>query len=163
VALGRQAQNARNLYPAIAFNAQIAAELGRLEEADRLLDELLLTRGPEPYHGYVVPLSLAALVRGRVEDVLARLERLGPSPWRDAAAAMLHGDNVEAAERFAMIGVLPEEAQARLLAAEAFAAAGRQDDAEAQLARCIPFFESVGATAYVRHGKKLCVLRATTR
>ena len=163
VTLGRRAQDSRNLYPAIAFNAQIAAELGRLEEADRLLDELLLTHGPEPYHGYVVPLSLAALVRGRVEDVLARLERLGPSPWRDAAAAMLHGDNVEAAERFARIGVLPEEAQARLLAAEAFAAAGRQDDAEAQLACCIPFFESVGATAYVRHGKELRVRRATTR
>jgi hypothetical protein len=155
VTLGRRAQDSRNLFPAIAFNAQIAAELGRFEEADRLLDELLLSHGPEPYPGYVVPLSLAAHVRGRVEDVLPRLERLGPSPWRDAAAALLHGDNVEAAERFAKIGVLPEEAQARLLAAEAFAAAGRQDDAEAQLARCVPFFESVGATAYVRRGKKL--------
>src|SRR5439155_17505693 len=103
---------------------------------------------------YVVPMSLAALVRGRIEDVLARLERIGPSPWRDAAAAMLHGDNVGAAERFARIGVLPEEAQARLLAAEAFAATGRQDDAEAQLARCVPFFESVGATAYLRRGEK---------
>jgi hypothetical protein len=155
VTLGRRAQDSRNLFPAIAFNAQIAAELGRFEEADRLLDELLLSHGPEPYPGYVVPLSLAALVRGRSEDVLARFERLGPSPWRDAAVAMLHGDNVGAAERFASIGVLPEEAQARLLAAEAFAAAGRQDDAEAQLARCVPFFESVGATAYLRRGKKL--------
>jgi hypothetical protein len=68
---------------------------------------------------------------------------------------MLHGDHVEAADLFARIGVLPEEAQARLLGAEAFAAAGRQDDAEAQLARCVPFFESVGATAYVCRVKKL--------
>ena len=155
VTLGRRAQDSRNLFPAIAFKAQIAAELGRFEEADQLLDELLLSHGPEPYPGYVVPLSLAALVRGRVEDALARLERPGPSPWRDAAAAMLHGDNVEAAEVFARIGVLPEEAQARLLAAEAFAAAGRQDDAEAQLARCVPFFESVGAAAYVCRAEKL--------
>jgi DNA-binding SARP family transcriptional activator len=154
VTLGRRAQDSRNLYPAIAFNAQIAGELGRFEEADRLLDELL-THGPGSYPGYVVPLSLAALVCGRVEDVRARLERLGPSPWRDAAAAMLHGDHVEAADLFARIGVLPEEAQARLLGAEAFAAAGRQDDAEAQLARCVPFFESVGATAYVCRVKKL--------
>ena len=68
---------------------------------------------------------------------------------------MLHGEHVEAAELFAAIGVLPEEAQARLLAAEAFTAAGRRDDAEAQLDRCIPFFESVGATAYASRGKKL--------
>ena len=60
---------------------------------------------------------------------------------------MLRGDNVEAAELFARIGVLPEEAQARLLAAETFAEAGRQDDAEAQLVRCVPFFESMGARA----------------
>jgi len=154
VTLGRLAQDSRNLYPAIAFNAQIAGELGRFEEADRLLDELL-THGPGAYPGYVVALSLAALVRGRVDDVRARLERLGPSPWRDAAAAMVHGEHVEAAELFAAIGVLPEEAQARLLAAEAFTAAGRRDDAEAQLDRCIPFFESVGATAYASRGKKL--------
>jgi hypothetical protein len=163
VTLGRRAQDSRTLFPAIAFNAQIAAELGRFGEADRLLDELLLTHGPEPYHGYVVPLSLAALVRGRVGEVSARLARLGPSPWRDAAAAMLHGDNVKAAERFARIGVLPEEAQARLLAAEAFAADDRHDDADAQLARCTPFFESVGATAYVRRGEKLRMRSAATR
>jgi hypothetical protein len=90
-----------------------------------------------------------------VEDVLARLETLGPSPWRDAASAMLHGKHGEAAGLFARIGVLPEEAQARLLAAEAFAAAGRQEAMEAELERCVPFFESVGAAAYVRRGKKL--------
>ena len=155
VKLARRAQDSRNLYPAIAFNAQIAAEVGRPEEADRLLDELLLSRGPEPFPGYVVPLSLTALARGRAEDVLARLETLVPSPWRDAAAAMLHGEHRGAAELFARIGILPEEAQARLLAAEAFAAAGSHEAMEGQLERCVPFFESVGATAYVRRGEKL--------
>jgi hypothetical protein len=58
---------------------------------------------------------------------------------------------------------LPEEAQARLLAAEAFAADDRHDDADAQLARCTPFFESVGATAYVRRGEKLRMRSAATR
>jgi DNA-binding SARP family transcriptional activator/tetratricopeptide (TPR) repeat protein len=162
VILGRRAQDARNLYPAIAVNAHVAAELGRFDEADRLLDELLLPRvlrfplslsALSP--GYVVPLALAALVRGRTEDVLARLERLGPSPWRDAAAAVLHGDNVEAAELLGRIGVLPEEAHARLLAAEAFAVAGDQEAMQAQLERCLPLFDGVGATAYLRRGRGL--------
>jgi hypothetical protein len=85
--------------------------------------------------------------------VLVRLERLTPTPWRDAAAALLRGAHVEAAERFATIGVLPEEARARLLAAEALAAAGRVEDAELQWSRCMPFFERVGASAYVRRGE----------
>jgi DNA-binding SARP family transcriptional activator len=156
VTLGRRVEDTRNLYPAIAFNAQVAAELGRSEEAVRLLDELLHAQGPEPFPSYVVPLSLTALACGRVDDVLAHLEKLGPSPWRNAAAAMLHGEYVEAAELFARIGVLTEEAKARLLAAEAFAAAaGRSKPVETQLERCVPFFESVGASAYVRRGEKL--------
>src|SRR5207248_1728804 len=36
-----------------------------------------------------------------------------------------------------------------------FAAAGRQEDMEAQLERCLPFFEKVGATAYLRRGRGL--------
>jgi tetratricopeptide (TPR) repeat protein len=155
VTLGRRARDSRSLYPAIAFNAQIAAELGRFEEADRLLGETLGLEEREPYPSYIVPLAITSLVRGRTQDALARLERLGPSPWRDAAAAMLHGDNVEAADRFGRIGVLPEEAQARLLAAEAFAAAGHHEAMEAQLERCLPFFVSVGATAYLRRGRGL--------
>src|SRR5206468_2985565 len=76
VTLGRRAQDARSLYPAIAFNAHVAAELGRVDEADRLLDELLspaVLRFPSKVSflspGYVVPLALSALARGRTEDV----------------------------------------------------------------------------------------------
>jgi DNA-binding SARP family transcriptional activator len=152
VAVARRVQDPRNVYPAIAFNAQVAAELGRLDEADRLVEELLRADGPEPFPSYVVPLSLAARRCGRLGDVLTRLDRLASTPWRDAAAALLRGANVEAAERFATIGVLPEEGQARLIAAEAFAAAGRLEDARLQLSRCLPFFERVGASTYLRRG-----------
>jgi DNA-binding SARP family transcriptional activator len=142
VAVGRASQDPRILYPALGVNAQVAAELGWDGEADELLEELLLATGPEPFPAYVVSLSLGALARGRAEDALPRIERLGPSPWRDAALELLRGEHVEAAERFSRIGVLPEEAHARLLGAEA--------GAEAEPARCRPFFELVGATAYLR-------------
>jgi hypothetical protein len=153
--LGRRAQDPRCLFPAIAFNAQIAAEFGRLEEANQLVDELAFAEGPEPFPAYVVPLALAALACGRAHDVLARLERLGRSAWWEAAEAMLQGAHLEAAERFARIGVLPEEAHARLLAAETFATSGRSDDAEAQAARCLSFYAPLGATAYEDRARKL--------
>jgi DNA-binding SARP family transcriptional activator len=150
VSLARRAKDPKNLYPAIAVHAQVATDFGEVDEAERALDELLSSMGPEPYPVYVVPLALAAIASGRSIDALARLERVRASPWRDAAMAMLRGDHVEAAERFATIGVQPEEAHARLLASEALAADGRDADANAQLAAGKRFFESVGAAAYTR-------------
>jgi len=150
VTCARRVQDPRVVYPAIAFNAQVAAELGGHGEAKRLMDELLCEKGPEPFPSYVVPLALSAHRCGRADDVLVRLEELAPTPWRDAAAALLRGAHVEAAERFATIGVLPEEAHARLLAAEALTAVGRVEDAALQLSHCMPFFESIGASAYAR-------------
>jgi tetratricopeptide (TPR) repeat protein len=162
VTLGRRSKDAPILYPAIAVNVHVAAELERLDEADRLLDELLspaVLRFPSSLSflspGYVVPLAIAARARGRADDLLARLERLGPSPWRDAASAVLHGDSVAAADVLESVGVLPEEALARLAAAEAFAAGGDKTAAEAQLDRCLPFFDHAGATAYSQRGRRL--------
>jgi hypothetical protein len=159
VAEGRRAEDPRSLYPALAHGASVAAELGRLDEANGLVDELLLADGPEPYPGYVVPLASATVGRGRADAALARLERLVPSPWRDAAAALLRGEHIEAAERFAAIGVSPEEARARLFAAEALAAGGRQREADSQLTLCVPFFERVGAAECLRRSAELRVPR----
>src|SRR5262249_51536306 len=155
LSLARRALDARNLYPAIALNAGIAAQLRRRQEGDRLLDELLEADGPEPLPSYVLPLAFAALALGRADDALLRLERLVTTLWRDAAIAILRGKAVEAAELLSRIGVQPEEAQARLLAAETFSAAGGEPDAAAQLALCVPFFERVGATAYLDRAAKL--------
>jgi DNA-binding SARP family transcriptional activator len=98
VILGREAQDGRNLYLAIAVNAQIAAELGRSDEADRLLHELLIAEGPEPFPAYVGPLSLAAVARAREEDAFDRLDLIVPTPWRDAATATLRGEHLDAAK-----------------------------------------------------------------
>jgi hypothetical protein len=151
VRLGRCAGDTRNLFPALAVNAWIASGRGQGEEADRLVDELLCSDLPEPFPNYVVPLALAALELGRTDAVAARLAAIAPSPWRDAAEALLR-DHVDAADRFVTIGVLPEEATARLLAAEA---AANANEVRAQLALCVPFFERVGATAYLARAEEL--------
>jgi hypothetical protein len=161
VALARRAQDARSLYPALAHAAEVAAALEQDAESDALVDELLAAGGPEPYPAYVTPLACAALLRGRPRDALARLAALGPSPWLDAATAMLGGDHADAADRFAAIGVLPEEAYARLLAAESLAAAGQGAVAQLQVERCTAFFERVGATRYLDRCARLSVVAAS--
>ncbi len=69
------------------------------------------------------------------------------------------GDLAEAAELCARIGALPDEAYARLRAAEELIAAGRRPEAGAQLAQALVFHHSVAATAYVHRGEAL--LRAS--
>jgi hypothetical protein len=53
------------------------------------------------------------------------------------------------------MGALPEEASARLRAAEALVQEGRRAQADAELNRALAFWRSVGATAYVREGEGL--------
>ena len=76
------------------------------------------------------------------------------TPWRNAAAASyVSGDYSAAADVYAEIGALPEEAHARLRAAEAFVGEGRRAEADAELEEVVAFWRSVGATAYVRGGR----------
>jgi hypothetical protein len=77
------------------------------------------------------------------------------TPWRRAAASYVSGDYSAAADVYAEIGALPEEAHARLRAAEAFVGEGRRAEADAELKRSLAFWRSVGATAYVREGEAL--------
>ena len=57
------------------------------------------------------------------------------TPWRTAAASYVSGDYSAAADVYAEIGALPEEAYARLRAAEAFVGEGRSAEADAELKR----------------------------
>jgi hypothetical protein len=78
-----------------------------------------------------------------------------PNPWREAAAAYASGDFRRAAEVYEGIGARPEEAYARLRAAESFVREGRRAEADAELQSAVAFWRSVGATAYVREGEAL--------
>jgi hypothetical protein len=75
--------------------------------------------------------------------------------WLEAARAYAAGAYLDAAEVYADIGCVPDEAFARLRAAEALIKAGRRPEADAQLQRALAFYRSVGATAYIREAESL--------
>jgi hypothetical protein len=94
------------------------------------------------------------LVLGELGIPAAALDRLGipPSPWLAAARALAGGDPLAAADAYAAIGSLPDEADARLAAARLLDAQGRQADAEAQRRRAKDFLASTGAGPGERSG-----------
>ena len=81
-------------------------------------------------------------------DLIEALAEHNPSPWVDAVRAYASGDFVAAADRLHQIGSLPDEAEARLRAAEQFAASGNRGESHHQLGLAIAFFRSVRATRF---------------
>jgi hypothetical protein len=70
------------------------------------------------------------------------------------------GDYARAADVYAEMGALPNEAYTRLRAAEELVAEGRQAEADEQLRSALAFYRSVGATRYIREGEALLPLTA---
>jgi class 3 adenylate cyclase len=93
---------------------------------------------------------------------LEALAEQGPAPtrWFQAAAAMAAGRFAEAADRFAEIGSLPDEAFARLRAAERLLAVGARTEGGAQLKRALAFFRQVGAGGYLSRAEALVAASA---
>jgi class 3 adenylate cyclase/tetratricopeptide (TPR) repeat protein len=153
------------VWPAVAVGARLYANSDR-RRANELADEVL---SDWQVHGNTVagasdwPADLAVALDGlgRAQDFLdaapgARMS----NPWLEAALAYAAGDFGAAAEVYARIGALPEEAYARLRAAEAFVREGRRAEADAQLQPALAFWRSVDAAAYVREGEALLAASA---
>jgi tetratricopeptide (TPR) repeat protein len=83
-------------------------------------------------------------------ELIDRLADQPHIPWTAAARAYAQGDFVAAAEILHQTGSRPEEAEARLRAAEQLVDLGRRADADAQLQPALDFYRSVGATRYIR-------------
>jgi class 3 adenylate cyclase/tetratricopeptide (TPR) repeat protein len=145
-ALAVQARDPQDLHPTRAFLARALLAAGRREEAAEVAGRLL-----EGLGGGVLGPDLGAdlgLVVSGLGIPADALDRLGipPTPWLEAARALATGDPLAAAERYAAIGSLPDEADARLAAAQLLSRQGRQADAEAQLAAARRFLaEATGA------------------
>ena len=71
------------------------------------------------------------------------------TPWLEAGIAIAERDFAAAAAIYERIGAKGSEAVARLHAAEDAARAGRQSEADAELAKARPFFEAEGAKPYL--------------
>jgi predicted ATPase len=157
-ALARPAKDAQTINPALTLEALVLLAQGDRAAAAALADELV-----EAWQeiGIVHPNECADapwifIDLGRtdeLEDALARAK--GLTPWHEAARRAIRGDLVGTADVYAQIGSVPDEAYARLRAAESFVEAGRRAEADAQLRLALPVFAELGAAAWRARGEAL--------
>ena len=134
------------LVGALVGQARMLLAAGRSDEADGLVtDALALGVGQMPL---VAPdLAVALVDLGREAELAPAAAR--PSAWFDAAKAFAAGDYLAAADLYALIGSLPDEADARL-----------RSGVDSELRRALGFYRSVGATRYIREGEALLAASA---
>ena len=89
---------------------------------------------------------------GELDDAL---EHQPGTSWTEAIRAYAREEFVIAAEVLAQIGTKPDEADARLWAAQGLVAEGRRAEADEQLHAALAFYRSVGAAHYVRECEAL--------
>jgi predicted ATPase/class 3 adenylate cyclase len=151
--------------PALAFHARALLANGQIHQCGARADELmaeLAERGAlatNPDWSGQVAIVLQALGRGAELVALASTVAM-PTPWLQAAAAMTAGNFEEAADTYAEIGSRPDEAYARLRAAEQHLASGRRAEGNTQLQRALAFYRQVAATGYLREGEALLAATA---
>jgi class 3 adenylate cyclase/tetratricopeptide (TPR) repeat protein len=155
--LVREAKDPQIFDLVLSSNIRIAAELGDVAAARALADELLPTVGAGARIDGLIELAWAAGRVGVADDLRNLLEGLEPasSRWLKAGREILDEDFAQAAETFAQIGCVPDEAEARLRDAETLVAAGRRTEADAQLARALSLYRSLGAKRYLHRGEQL--------
>jgi class 3 adenylate cyclase/tetratricopeptide (TPR) repeat protein len=158
--LARQAKEPQALQPALGSNVRVALARGRVEEARLLARELISLMERSATTFGALTLALDADVLGLRDELPAVLATRADRSWVRAAAAVLEGDFLRAAEIAAEHGLRVDEAELRLRAAEALVAEGRRAEADVQLRRALAFFRSVGATRYVREGEALLAATA---
>jgi tetratricopeptide (TPR) repeat protein len=154
--------------PALAYHAYALLANRRVQEAGARASELLakltqtgaLATSPD----WSGQLAVVLHVLGRGDELLELLEPAAsariPTPWQQAATAIAAGRFEEAADQYAKIGSLPDEAFARLRAAEQFLGTGRQAEGTAQLQRALAFYRQVGAAGYLREADALVAASA---
>jgi class 3 adenylate cyclase len=100
-------------------------------------------------------LASAALRLGLLAELAGALEAHPRTPWAEVVERYAAGDYIGAAHLLASIGSKPEEAEARLHAAELLAEDGRSAEAGEQLQQALAFFRAVGAAHYLREHESL--------
>jgi tetratricopeptide (TPR) repeat protein len=158
--LARTAKDPQVLWPALAIAAR-AFSATDPRRSDALVAELLSdwrkfgwpnTAGSD----WLADACFASPLPARAEELLeGAAQTRSHTPWLEAAVACASGDFRGAADVYAGIGALPDEASARLRAAEVLVREGRRGEADVELKQALAFWRSVGATAYVREAEAL--------
>jgi hypothetical protein len=164
LAFARNAKDPQALYPSLAFRARTLLSSGSVEAADRQASELLTRLHEDPWTlnvDWLPDLAVVLEQRGRGDQLLevAARARLR-TPWLEATMAFASGDPERAAAVYARIDARPDEAFARLRAAERLLAGGRPVEAAAQGKLAMAFYRQAGATAYLHASEALLVASA---
>jgi DNA-binding SARP family transcriptional activator/class 3 adenylate cyclase len=161
----RMATDPQVLNSALAFRARVALVTGDNGQADAYASELLamLVEQAELHSVAEWSADLAAVLvglgRGSELRKLAA-SKAGSTPWLEAAAAFAGSDFEHAADQYAKIGSRPDEAFARLRAAEQLLATGQRAEGNTQLQRALAFYQKARATAYLRQAEALLAASA---
>ncbi len=159
LAAGRALADPQAVYFVLPACANIFSLAGEHDRAVPLVRELIeaLESGLDVQFAVVNFPVFAAAARhlGLEQEVLAALADYAATPWTDAVRAYGQRDFAAAAEILRRIGTRPDEAEARLRAAEELVAQGRRAEADEQMQQALAFYRSVGATRYVRECEAL--------
>jgi tetratricopeptide (TPR) repeat protein len=158
----RIAKDPQVMLPALAFAAHASSAAGDRRRADELATELLELPGARAHLADWLPdLAFVLVDLGRGDELRQlRTSDREPTPWLRAALAFASKDFGLAAELYAEIGTLPDEAYARLHAASKLVSEGRRQAADVELQKALAFWRSVGATAYIKEGEALLAASA---
>jgi thioredoxin-like negative regulator of GroEL len=147
--------------PACAHVFSVASERSRaLPLAREFLEALRSGVGMQFAVINLPTFASAALRLDLAQELVDALADHLQTPWIETVRAYAHGDFAAAAELLHRIGAKPEEAEARLRAAEQLVAEGRRAEADEQLQQALEFYRSVGATHYVRECEALLAASA---
>jgi tetratricopeptide (TPR) repeat protein len=152
VSLATRLEDVEAVPPALAFRARALLANGQVDEAAAVAADLLAElagRGAFPTNP------------DWSGDLAIVLRALGRSAELTRLAAAAKGDYGRAAELYADIGSLPDEAHARLRAGGQLLEAGRRAEGTAQVERALGFYRQVGASAYLREAEALLAVAAS--
>jgi class 3 adenylate cyclase/tetratricopeptide (TPR) repeat protein len=135
---------------ALVGYARVLLVAGDSDEAGVLVTEALGIGSPNDVLPYAGPdLAVALVDLERREDMFPLVERSRASLWFDAAKTFAARDYVGAADLYAEVGSLPDEADARM-----------RSGLESEVRRALELYGSLGATRYIREGEALLAASA---
>jgi class 3 adenylate cyclase/tetratricopeptide (TPR) repeat protein len=153
------------MWPVLSLGARVFA-YSDSEKANDFANEVLsqwkaLVYATPMASDWLGDLAIGLDALGRADEFVEGAAAAKSSlPWLEAAEAYAAGNFAGAADVYAKIGALPDEAYSRLRAARALVEQGRRAKADLQLERSLAFFRRAGATAYVSEGEALLAASA---
>jgi class 3 adenylate cyclase/tetratricopeptide (TPR) repeat protein len=161
--LARAIKDPQVFHPALAIESRVSLAVGELGRATELAEELLAiwreNELREPHETANSAWTFRELGRqGEFGEALGRAQH--QTPWHDAARLTAEGDLSRAADVYAEIGSVPDEAYGRLRAAEECVGAGNRAEADRQLRLALPVFVQLGAGAWQAEAESLLLKTA---